>query len=620
MWATSWPTTNRALAPGPLFLRRSLAACLFALCCANLPGAIRNAAAAAEDGPAAQTAAASALAYRVVVEAPRAIKDAVEGALDLVRWQGYEDMTEDLLDRLIVEAIAQAKEAAATVGYFSAHVDIAVERPSERAAAPLTLRVAIEPGAATRIASVRVSVTGPALDDPAGSAAIAKAQREWLLPVGDVFRQAAWNAAKARAVATIAASPYASATIGASEARIDPDGEIADLELTITSGPPFRFGTLDVEGLSRYDAALVTNFSTIERGERYDEARLDQFIRRLNTSGYFASVQAAIDRDPAHADAAGVHINVIEAPPRRFEAGLAFTTDTRLRGNFRYSDVNIDRHALQFAVEGRADAKIQRLDVRATRPPKSAGWLDSYRAGTERTDISNLTTHTYAVGATRATLEERDRTAYSLTFYDDDQRPANDARTHSRALYAEIERTWRNVDDLLAPTRGYMIDIQLGGAAPGLATRALARGIVKFAAWIPVGRVNVINVRAEAGIVGADTRDGIPSVLLFRTGGDTTVRGYAFESLGVRKGDAIVGGRYYAIASVEATHYFTPTWGAAAFVDAGNANDDLKSFRPVLGYGVGARVKTPIGPLRIDVAYGQDTRDVRLHLSVGLTF
>src|SRR6266545_1313838 len=268
VWATSWPTTNRALAPGPLFLRRSLAACLFALCCANLPGAIRNAAAAAEDGPAAQTAAASALAYRVVVEAPRAIKDAVEGALDLVRWQGYEDMTEDLLDRLIVDAIA-------------------------------------------------------------------KAQREWLLPVGDVFRQAAWNAAKARAVATIAASPYASATIGASEARIDPDGEIADLELTITSGPQFCLGTLDVEGLSRYDAALVTNFSTIEPGERYDEARLDQFIRRLNTSGYFASVQAAIDRDPAHADAAGVHINVIEAPPRRFEAGLAFTTDTRLRGNFR---------------------------------------------------------------------------------------------------------------------------------------------------------------------------------------------------------------------------------------------------------------------------------------------
>jgi translocation and assembly module TamA len=165
-----------------------------------------------------------------------------------------------------------------------------------------------------------------------------------------------------------------------------------------------------------------------------------------------------------------------------------------------------------------------------------------------------------------------------------------------------------------------MIDVEVGGAAPGLATRALIRGIVKSVAFIPLGRDNNVTLRAEAGAVGASAREGVPSVLLFRTGGDTTVRGYAFESLGVKSGDATVGGRYYALASAEATHYFTPTLGAAVFVDAGNASDDWRHLSPVLGYGVGARVKTPIGPLRIDVAYGQQSRDVRLHLSVGLTF
>ena len=590
---------------------------ILALICASPPGAIRNALA---DEPATQAPAAAPLAYRVEVDAPRAVKTAVEAALDLVRWQGYEDMTEDLLDRLIVEAIDQAKEAAATVGYFSAHVDVAVERSTAHAGAPLTLRVTIEPGTATRITSVRVSVSGAAQDDPVGGAAIAKAQREWLLPVGDVFTQASWTAAKARAIATIAASPYAAAKIESSEARIEPDARSAELEVAIDSGPPFRFGAFHVEGLSRYDHALVDHFNTISPGEPYDEAELDQFIRRLNTSGYFASVQAAIDRDPAHSDAAGVRISVIEAPPKRIEAGIAFTTDTRFRGNFRYSDVDIDHHALQLSVEGRLDAKIQQFNVRATRPPNVAGWIDSYHAGSERTDISNLLTHTYALGVTRSSLDQRNRTAYSLTYYEDDQHPHGESPNRSRALYAEIERTWRNVDDLLSPSTGYIVDVALGGAAPGLATRGFARGVVKYAAWVPVGRVNVVNLRAEGGIVGAGAREGIPSVLLFRTGGDTTVRGYAFESLGVKSGDAIVGGRYYAIASVEATHYFTPTWGAAAFVDAGNANDDLKHLNPVAGYGVGARVKTPIGPLRIDVAYGQHTHDVRLHMSVGLTF
>ncbi len=612
------PLTNHSPAPRPLSLLRPVAACLLAICCASLPCAIRSVSAA--DAPPAQADAGASLAYRVVIDAPRAVKDAVEASLDLVRWQHYEDVTDELLDRLIVEAIDQAKEAAAALGYFSAHVEITVERPPDDPHAPPTLRVRVDPGAPTRIASVRVDVTGAARDDPAGEAAIAKARRDWLLPVGEVFRQASWTAAKARAVATIAASPYAAARIESSEARIDPQSERANLDITIASGPPFRFGSLDIEGLSKYDASLVERFSTVEKGDRYDEAKLDQFIRRLNTSGYFASVQAAIDRDPAHADAADVHMSVIEAPRHRIETGIAFTTDTRFRGNLRYSDMNLDGHGLQFVVDARVDSDVQNVEVRATRPPTARGWLDTYRASSERTDISNLLTHTYAFGITRASLDERDRTAYSATFYDDDQHPQSAESSSSHALYAAIERTWRNMDDLLAPTSGWMVDVEVGGAPPGLATRALVRGIVKAQTWIPLGRDDSVTLRAEAGAVGASARDGIPSVLLFRTGGDTSVRGYAFQTLGVTKGDAIVGGRYYALASAEATHYFTPTLGAAIFVDAGNATDQLSHFRPALGYGVGARIRTPIGPLRVDLAYGRETRDVRLHMSVGLTF
>jgi translocation and assembly module TamA len=118
----------------------------------------------------------------------------------------------------------------------------------------------------------------------------------------------------------------------------------------------------------------------------------------------------------------------------------------------------------------------------------------------------------------------------------------------------------------------------------------------------------------------ASTRDGIPSTLLFRTGGDTTVRGYAFESLGVDQGNAVVGGRYYAVGSVEAIRWIGESWGLAAFVDAGNAVDSLPDFRFALGYGIGGRVRTPLGPFRLDIAYGQDVHELRLHFSVGLSF
>ncbi len=560
------------------------------------------------------------ISYRVVIDAPADLRATLEQGLDLVRWQSFADMTEDVLERLMREAVDQVKQAAATDGYFSAGVDIAIA-PGAGPDAPRTLTVTVHPGEPTRVTSVRVHVTGAAATDvPDGTTAIAKAQSEWRLPVGEVFRQATWDEAKRKAIAAIAASPYAAATLVRSEARIDPDAHSAELDVEIASGVPFRVGHLDIQGLRRYDVSLVRNFSTITVGERYSEARLEQFIRRLNGVGYFSSVQARIDADPAHADDAAIDIRVIEAPPKRLEGGLFFSTDTKVRANIRYTDVDVDRHASQLYVDGRVDSKIQSFGVRLARPPTDRGWLDSYGAKVERTDISGLVTQTATLGVRRRSLEEHDVVAYAATYYDDLQEPEGAPRQHSYATFLEYGRTWRDVDDLLAPTRGFVLDATLGGGPPGASTKAFGRGVVKFAAWHPVGRVDALEFRAEAGAVLANSRDGIPSALLFRTGGDTTVRGYAFESLGVQQGDATVGGRYYALASIEATHYFTPVWGLAAFVDAGNANDDLASFRPAYGYGAGLRVKSPIGPVRVDIAYGQQTAQVRLHMSVGLSF
>ena len=165
-----------------------------------------------------------------------------------------------------------------------------------------------------------------------------------------------------------------------------------------------------------------------------------------------------------------------------------------------------------------------------------------------------------------------------------------------------------------------MASVFAGGGIPGVSTRTFGRLRGRFAWWLPFGRSNELNVRAEGGAVLAGSRDGIPSKLLFRTGGSTTVRGYDFESLGVPDGSAIVPGRYYGVASVDAIRWVDELWGLAAFIDAGNAVDSLSGAHLALGYGVGARVRTPLGPFRLDVAYGQDAHTVRVHFSVGLTF
>jgi translocation and assembly module TamA len=162
--------------------------------------------------------------------------------------------------------------------------------------------------------------------------------------------------------------------------------------------------------------------------------------------------------------------------------------------------------------------------------------------------------------------------------------------------------------------------VQLGTSLPGLATQDFVRGTAKMNVLVPLGRRADVAARLEGGIVMANSRSGVPSSFLFRTGGDQTVRGYAYQSIGVPQGRAIVGGRYMMVGSVEATYWLAGDWGVAAFVDAGDAFDNRNLFDLAIGYGMGVRWRSPIGPFRADIAYGERSESVRLHFSVGFNF
>jgi translocation and assembly module TamA len=545
------------------------------------------------------------------------VREVVNAALGLVRWQTYEDMTTDLFDRLAQEAIEEAREAAATEGFFNAAVDIAVDR----AQTPALVTIRVVPGEPVRVHALDLRVEGPAATDPGvGAQSIKEMREQWPLSLGAVWRQQAWDDAKKRAVATIAAERYAAARLASSETYVDPDANKADLEVEIDSGPPFRFGPVQVEGTRRYEPELVQHYSTIKRGETYSLRELDQYVRRLTATGYFASVHANIDTDPAHAEDAEVTVSVIEAPPRRLEVGVGFSTDTRFRASLNYRDVDFLERALQYTADLRLEQKAQSASLRLVQPPDATGWSLAGRAALERTDISGLITQTATVGIRRISLDERNQWEYGGAFLVDRQRPTDADPIDSHALYVDARHTWRRMDDLAAPTRGYALQVEVGAGVPGASTRTFGRVVGRFAAWHPIDRDDDFTARLEGGAVIAGGRDGIPSTLLFRTGGDQTVRGYAYESLGVRVRDTTLPGRYFALGSVEVTHWVRESIGVAAFVDAGDAFDDAGDFRLAVGYGVGARVRTPIGPFRFDVAYGQETRAVRIHFSVGLAF
>src|SRR5688572_18953186 len=563
----------------------------------------------------AQAVDAQGLRYRLEVEAPRELAGTLRKGLNLARWQNDPQMNPEQLRRLVKDAEREAREAAATEGYFSAKVETHVdETPPEW---KVTLKV--EPGPRTRVAHVEIRFSGPAVQDREAQYRFKEVRENWRLRRGQPFRQQDWDAAKRLAARELASWRYAAARVADSRAVIDPVTREARLEIELASGPAFRFGPVRVTGLKRYPDAVAENLSPIKPGATYDRDLVIAYQRRLLESGYFASVQADIDTHPLLADAAPLRVAVIEASSQDIETGISYTTDAGPRFELRYGNQDIFDSAWRHKTSLRVDQKEQILQLDFDSPPKPEAHWNNFFTRAKRTDIQNEITEELAVGAAHRFYAGFAPVALIGSMHFEQQILA-DREDYRQALYLGFRRSFQRTDDLVLPRLGYIGTAEVGGGVPQISTERFLRVVANASLLYPVSRAGDLLLRAQAGVVFAETREGIPSTFLFRTGGDQTVRGYAFESLGVQQGDATVGGRRLLLGSIEYTHWIGDNWGPAVFVDAGNAWDSGATFNPALGYGLGVRFRTPIGPIRADIAYGEETNQYRLHFSIGYTF
>jgi translocation and assembly module TamA len=557
-------------------------------------------------------------AYEVEIEAPRSLREALERDLDLMRWREAEDPPDaELLARLARESEAQARDILATRGYVAAEVRARLFAEET----PMRVLVSVKRGEVVRVRQLDLQFLGPiaASEDPLDARAMEEVRAQFVLQKGMIFTQERWLAAKQGALARVAQRRWAAAKIAHSEVRIDPEQSSAAISLAIESGPPFAFGEVAAEGLARYGARRVEALRPYAIGETYDRERLERFQRRLASTGYFASAHVAIDTNAPDPNAAPVRVAVIEAPARRIHLAAGYGTDAQAYGSAEFRDHDVANRALRVRTRVEADF-LEQAVLSELALPERVGWSDTAGVQYEHSDIEDLVTDEVSLVAKSSTLDERSRASLSGTFALSKQRAPGVLSEQVHALLLEYTHTWRATDDLLAPSRGWMAQLQVGAAPPGVSTRAFGRAIARSAYYLPITPRDGLALRAELGAVIASTSRGIPQSMLFRTGGSTSVRGYDFESLGDEENGAVVGGRYFVLASAEATHWFNEKLGAALFVDAGDAWNDSSEIPVSIGYGGGLRASSPIGPLRIDVAYGHDDETVRIHFSLGLAF
>ena len=589
--------------------------------------------AADEESPERIEPAEAAVTFRLdVVSDNRSMARHLERHLELQRFADFPDLQPNELRRLLGAAQDNARDLLAAQGYFDPRLELSMEEPEE-ADEPRRIVMDVQTGEAAQVAQVEISFAEPADSDPAGAGQRQQIRRDWLLEEGETFTQSGWDTARAQGLRVLQRDRYPTARIGETRAVVNADSGEARLFVHYDAGLPYRFGELQMEGIERYDADGIRNIARIPVGEDYSEDALLDAQQRLVSSGYFDSAFLVLDTDGEDPQAAKVIGQFNEAREQRMVFGLGYSTDSGER-------LSIDHiHNRMWPLRWRAvtaldvGTQAQAIATHWTDMPVPSGWAWYTGLELDRSRSGDYRTHNLSLTGGRMRLVERTERRWFFRYDASRTRGGDLAPASSSSLIGNYNWIGRYFDDDLNPTsgRGYGIESGVGFTLTPQRdpfVRVVLRGLqlFPFGGRNAAGKRNRIALRAETGAVYAEDDVAIPVRLLFLTGGDNTVRGYSFQSIGNRlDDDTIYGARYMAMGSIEWQRPMTLFGDAgsfehAVFVDAGAASDDLGDSILHTGVGTGLRWASPVGPLQLDVAYGTETHNWRLHLRVGFLF
>jgi translocation and assembly module TamA len=576
--------------------------------------------------------------YDLEVQAPSPLRTLLLQYLDLARFQNApksDAISGPELDRLAAAAPAQARTLLETEGYFDAQVRIA---QSSGADGLPRLVLSVAPGPRVVVKRVSIAASAPlaprtATRDEPWADRLEKLRQTWTLKPGQPFRQPAWTSAKNNALGELRADGYPTAGWAETHATIDAGAGSAALALTVEGGPLYRLGPIRVEGTSRYDEAVVRRLATFFGGDVYTEKTLLDYQERLAKVGLFEGASVELDAT-GPPDAAPVVVKVKEMSRHQATFGVGYSADTGPRVSLEHYDRQLLGQEWISHSTVTYGPDLKSIGTELTSYPRENMWRNLLAGNIEELLAADETRDSWTARIGRSQDTNRFERLYYLE--------ASHAKVSSAPLVNDADAVslnynWlrRDLDSILAPTEGTALTLQ-GGAGYGRGTETRSdlpgqiassrgpflRAYSRFTWYRPVGNWYA-NARVEAGDVLVKSAIAVPDTVLFRAGGNDSVRGYGYRTLGPLVNGAVTGGRVLLTGSVEMEHSLTdrlPPLLGALFVDAGNAADRWQDMRPVFGYGVGLHYRSPVGPLRVDLAYGQHVHQLKLHVSIGVTF
>jgi translocation and assembly module TamA len=481
------------------------------------------------------------------------------------------------------------------------------------------LKIRIERGPAIRLARLRIDLAGSGAHYDKLVALLSG----FPLKQGDVLHQGVYEEGKAALKRRAQDLGYLDADYIVHEIRIDVDQATADIELRLLTGPRYRFGTVTFTGADQYPESFLRRYLAFDSGDVFSYARLGETQLNLLDADRFEEIRLLPDRTATVDERIPIGIDLTPGPTKRLRPGIGYGTDTGARFSLSFDHHNVFErgHALNMQLN-LSQVKQSAIAAYILPDAESQHNATALRAGYETEENDTFDTEKLTVEAERLRDFGRGRKGSLYVQLFQEKFTIGDVTDTSRMILPGARYSRRRYQDLVRPRKGHQYSLEVRGGHQWLGSdTGLLQVLAASNLLLPLpGRLTLFTRVEGAYTAQNEPLAEIPASLRFFAGGDQSVRGYAYQSLGPEDDDGeVTGGKHLLVGSIELERALGEKWGVAVFFDTGNAFNNLANMDLQHGAGLGVRRYTPVGPVRLDLArqFGVADPGYRIHLSIG---
>jgi translocation and assembly module TamA len=519
------------------------------------------------------------------------------------------------LERFAKQADDKTRTALEPFGYYNALVTVTVEPAGEG----YRMLVKVVPGEPVRLTEVKVTVIGQGFEERRLRRLVAT----FPLNKGDVLLHQRYEEAKAALKSRAQDLGYLDAEFSRHEIRIARSATTATIELVLDTGEKYYFGATRIQGAPDYPDSFLRRYLTYTSGEVFSYPSLGETQRNFNNSERFKEVIITPEKQDAEAFRVPVTVQLKAGPRISLRPGIGYGTDTGARFTVRYRDLNMFHLGHELYSQLYVAERLQGLVTGYILPsPKDVRSSTTLQLNLQQEETTTYFSRILALELARNRSFGTGKlgTAYVRAQYED--YTVGVEKSTARLLLPGLRFFDNRYDNLIRPRRGFRYALDLRGTHQLLGSDTeLVQVLAEGSYLVPLPWRLSLHTRAKAGVtLLSDPLSDIPPSLRFFAGGDQSVRGYSYKSLGPRDASGkVVGGKQLLTSSIELERALFRDWGVSLFYDAGNAFNSFSAVSLFQGAGVGLHYYTAVGALNLSVArqLGVDNPSFHIHFTVG---